>query len=76
MGSVFPNDRVENLAAANTPPSPEREPRPVIFLFDHPSPTTMALHDGLLGKKNGKARKVEEPPSSPRNTAKRLSFTP
>jgi hypothetical protein len=60
MVSVFRNDRVENLAAGNTPPSPEGEPGPVIFLLDHPSLTTMTLHGDLLGKRVGKSGKVGE----------------
>jgi hypothetical protein len=61
MVSVFRNDRVENLAAGNAPPPPEGEPGPVIFLVDHPSLTTMTLHDDLLAKRFGKKGKVGEP---------------
>jgi hypothetical protein len=69
MVSVFRNDRVENLAAGNTPPSPEGEPGPVIFLVDHPSLTTMTFHGDLLGKRVGKSGKFGEP-LSPREIQK------
>jgi hypothetical protein len=53
--SIFPNDRVENIAAANTPPPPEGEPGSVILLVDHPSLTTLAFHGDLLFKMFGEA---------------------
>jgi hypothetical protein len=61
MVSVFRDDRVENLAADNAPPPPKGEPGPVIFLVDHPSLTTMTLHDDFLGKGSGRRGKLESP---------------
>jgi len=58
--SIFPDDRVENIAAANTPPPPEGEPGSVILLVDHPSLTTLAFHGDLLGKTVGEAWRFEE----------------
>ena len=47
MVSVLPDDRVENLTTRNTPPSPEGQAGPVIFLIDHPSLAPMASHGNL-----------------------------
>jgi len=47
MVSVFPDDRVENLATRNTSPSPEGQAGSVIFLIDHPSLAPVASHGNL-----------------------------
>jgi len=48
MVPVSPYNGVENLAAVNTSPSPERMPGSVVFLLDHPSLTPIAFHGNLL----------------------------
>lgn len=47
MVSVFPDDRVENLTAANTSPPPEGQAGSVIFLIENPSLAQMAFHGNL-----------------------------
>lgn len=67
MVSVFPDDRVENLTAANTPPPPEGQAGSVIFLIDHPSLAPMASHGNLQqgmfegGPESGRMRSLYHP---------------